>query len=105
MKPVFIPIKADVPAQVFSIVLNEISYIMTAKWNTRAQFWTLDISDENDITLINNIALKIGLDLLAPFNLGIGSLYVANTAGASNEMSLSNVGIDTALVYLEPISG
>jgi hypothetical protein len=78
MAPTFIPIKADIPSQSFTVVLNEISYGMTAKWNARAQFWTLDIADENDVTLISNIALKIGVDLLEPFNLGVGSIYAYN---------------------------
>ena len=99
-----IPITADSPSQEISIVLNEISYGLTAKWNTRAQFWTLDIADENDVTLISNIALKIGVDLLEPFNLGMGSIYAYNLAEDGVEMSLSNAGTDVVLAYLEPDS-
>lgn len=102
MKPQIIPIIAGTPAQTFSIILNEISYIMTAKWNSRADFWTLDIADENNTVLINNVALKIGVDLLEPFNLGIGNIYVVNFSGGGIEPSLLNIGEETALIYIAP---
>jgi len=98
-----IPIQPNIPAQVFTVVLNNIGYNMTAKWNTRAGFWTLDIADENGVVSIADIALKAGSDLLEPFNFNIGGLFVVDTTLTGQEATLSNIGIDTLIVYVEPV--
>lgn len=102
MTPKTIPIIAGNPAHTFSIVLNNITYNMTARWNSRAEFWTLDIADENKSMLIANIALKCGLDLLEPFNLNIGNLYATDITKSGLEPSLDNIGTDVLLVYIAP---
>lgn len=101
--PKNIPIQANIPAQSFSIVLNGVGYNMSAKWNSRAGFWTLDIADEDGAIIISNIALKAGLDLLYPFNLGIGGLYVYDVSETGKEATLNNIGTEVILVYTEPI--
>ena len=100
--PKNIPIQAGAPAQSFSIVLNDVGYNMSAKWNSRAEFWTLDIADEDGTVILSNIALRAGLDLLAPFNLGMGSLHVYDVSETGKEATLNNIGTDVVLVYMEP---
>lgn len=100
--PFEIPIQAGIPAQSFSIVLNEVGYNLTAAWNSRAEFWTLDIADEDGIIILSNIALRAGLDLLYPFNLGMGSLHVYDVSETGKEATLNNIGTEVILVYTEP---
>ena len=97
-----IPITTGTPAQEFSITLNGTSYNMTAKWNSRASFWTLDIADENKIAIVNGVTLKTGSDLLSPYNFGIGGLYVYNASDTEQEATLETIGVDAVLVYLTP---
>ena len=95
--PKTIPISPNIPAQRFSIVLNEIAYNMCVVWNSRSQFFTLDIADENDVVLKANIALRCGLDLLSPFNLGMGRLYAVDMTQTGQEPTLENIGSDVFL--------
>jgi hypothetical protein len=97
-----IPIVAGAPSQDFRIVLNGISYNMRARWNSRASFWTLDIADEKNNDIVDGIALKAGVDLLDPYNLGIGGFFIYDTTESSIEATLDNIGSDVALVYLTP---
>lgn len=98
--PSTIPIQPNVPSQSFSIVLDSVSYNMLAKWNSRSEFWTLDIFDDNQNVIISDIALKAGMNLLAPFNFNIGALVVVSASEAAMEMTLSNVGTEVVLLYL-----
>lgn len=97
-----IPLTTGSPAQTFRITLNGESYSMTAKWNTRASFWTLDIADENQTAIVNGITLKTGSDLLSPYNFGIGGLYVYNTSTEEPEATIDTIGVDAVLVYMTP---
>jgi hypothetical protein len=97
-----IPITAGVPSQNFRITLNGTSYHMTARWNSRASFWTLDIADENETTVISGLALRSGVDLLEPFTFGIGQLYMYDATETSTEATLSNISSDVFLIYLTP---
>ena len=97
-----IPLTTGTPAQTFRITLNNISYSMDAKWNSRASFWTLDIADENKVSIVNGITLKTGSDLLSPYNFGIGGLYVYNASDTEPDATLETIGVDAVLVYLTP---
>jgi len=94
-----IPILANIPAQTFDISLDGISYNMTAKWNSRSEFWTLDILDEDDNVIILGLCLKLGTFLLKQFNLNIGELIVVDDTNTGTESSLTNIGVSTSLVY------
>ena len=95
-----IPITADVPAQTFTTVLSGVSYVFKAQWNERASFWTLDMQDEDGQMLIQDIALKCGVDLLSPFNFGIGKLFAVDLTESGQEATLSNIGIDVFIVLV-----
>lgn len=94
-----VPIRANVPAQTFDIVLDGVSYTMVAKWNSRSTFWTLDILQEDQSSLILGVCLKLGARLLQQFNLNIGDFIMIDDTGTGQEASLSNIGISTRLVY------
>ena len=97
-----IPIRAELSTQTFDIILNSLAYTMTAKWNSRSKFWTLDIADENDVTLILGLCLKLGVRLLRPFGLQIGELIIVDESNTGAEASLTNIGVTSSLVYFTP---
>ena len=94
-----IPIRAEVSAQTFDIVLDDVSYSMSAKWNSRSEYWTLDISDVDGNVIIIGLCLKLGAGLLSPFNFDIGELIMIDDTSTGLEASLDNIGITSRLVY------
>ncbi len=69
--------------------LNFISYVDTPYWN-------MDLL-ENGTPLVVGLNLVGGCDLLAPYNLGLGSLYLAGAAA-----TLANLGTANELVWVSP---
>ena len=100
--PVSIPIRASVSIQKFDIALDNIVYQMVAKWNSRSEFWTLDIFDENGGDVVLGIALKLGARLLKQFGLDMGEMIIVDDTNSGTEASLSSFGISTTLVYFTP---
>ncbi len=96
--PNTIDILANTPSQSFNITLDGHNLNMQLRWNTRSRFWTLDIVEKN-VFQIFGIALKVGLDLLEPFNFDIGALIVIDITNTNQEMNLNNVGSDSFLVH------
>ncbi len=48
-------------SQTFSSVINEIRYDFAVKWNSRFEFWTIDIGANKGIKIV------AGVDILRPF--------------------------------------
>jgi hypothetical protein len=96
--PQVIEILANEPSQRFNITLEGQSLTMFVNWNTRANMWTMNISDD-DGALVNGLALKSGVNLLEPYNFGIGNFYIVDVTNTNQEMLLTNAGIDTFLVH------
>lgn len=97
-----VPIRANVSSQTFDITLNDIAYTLTANWNSRSEFWTLDIIDENGVNLLIGLCLKLGARLLRAFNFGIGELIVVDDTSTGTEASLTNIGVSSRLIYFAP---
>jgi len=97
-----IPIQPNISSQTFDITLNGVSYNMKAIWNSRSEFWTLDIFDENQNALVYGVCLKLGARLLNQFNLGIGELFIIDDTGTGIDASLTNIGSSTHLYYYTP---
>lgn len=97
-----IPIRANVSSQVFDITLNSLAYTLTARWNSRSEFWTLGIVDGDGVGLVKGLCLKLGARLLRAFNLDIGELIVIDDTNTGTEASLSNIGVTSRLLYFTP---
>ena len=96
--PSSIEILPNIPSQSFKITLEGKVLDMRVKWNSRMRFFTLDIS-EGANAYIKGLALKTGLNLLDPFNFGIGGLIVVDVTNTGLEMTLENVGTDVFLIH------
>ena len=97
-----IPIRADIPSQTFDITLNSLVYTLTVKWNSRSEYWTLDIVDADAVTLITGLCLKLGARLLRPFNFDIGEFIMIDDTSTGTEATLSSIGITSRLIYFTP---
>lgn len=111
-----VPFTSDV-AQTFTCTLNGVEYDFFARWADRTGIWYADIVDSATQTpLAKGIALLIGCDLLEPYALGIGSMYVVDTAatktpstpgGVADELHMDDAGADdlgtrVIVVFLAP---
>lgn len=94
-----VPIRANVAAQTFDITLDNVSYTMVAKWNSRSEYWTLDISDVDGNIFITGLCLKLGASLLVPFNFDIGELIMIDDTSTGLEATLDNIGVTSRLIY------
>lgn len=97
--PRVIEIVSNISSQTFDITLEGRLISFHAKWNTRLNSWSLNLS-ENGTKLIDGIVLKLGVNLLTPFNFKIGDLFVIDTTNTGREMSLTNVGSEAFLIHL-----
>jgi hypothetical protein len=78
-----LPLTSD-PSQRFRSSLNGVEYVFRAQWNERSGVWTLDILDgATEAPLVLGVSILIGCDMLAPFALGIGSLFALDLAASS----------------------
>lgn len=72
----------DEPDQRFSAILGERRVTFRVRYNPTSERWSIDLAID-DVPVLHARRVVPGIDLLAPFNLGIGSLLaVAVVDGA-----------------------
>ena len=86
-------------AQRFTTQLGEPKLIFDIQWNDRTQLFSLTLSDETTQQVyFQGVPLVLGVDLLEPYNYGLGSLFVMDTTNRSQEANLTNFG-DSVKLY------
>lgn len=65
------------PSQSFTTVLSNRPCAFTVRYSETSNRWSFDLAIENE-PVIEGRRIVPGTDLIAPFNLGIGSLYAIN---------------------------
>jgi hypothetical protein len=86
----------DEPKQKFSLVLNgrRVTFLL---WYSRISGrWSFDLSIDNG-PVIRGRRIVTGVDLLAPFNLGIGILFAFSETGA--EPTRENLPLGIVKLY------
>lgn len=99
-----LPIAADTPDQSFSMVLDGAVYHLRLRLNTRAGFWVLFIAAADATPLLSGIAIRLGVDLLAPYAddpFPAGRLFAINFVDAYAEPDRDNFGRDVSLIFEE----
>jgi hypothetical protein len=88
--------------QSLSVSLSGVVYRLTARWNSFAGTWVLDIADQNGTALAGGIPLLTGQDLLAQLEyLGIpGDLVVQTDQSPYTLPTATNLGIHSHLYYV-----
>lgn len=64
----------DEPKQKFSLLLNRRRVTFTIWYNQTSDRWTFDLALDNE-PVLHGRRIVTGVDLLAPYNLGIGVLF------------------------------
>lgn len=67
----------DSADQQMGLVLNGRRVTLRLRYNTTSERWSFDLSIDDAVVLYAQRVVD-GVDLLAPFNLGIGLLFVIN---------------------------
>ena len=97
-----LPMSND-PAQTFICQLGDTKYQFTVRFNDRSGTWSMDIAD--DVTgdyILTGIALLLGQDLLAPYNLGIGRMLVVDNASTGKDAGVDDLGVRVTVVWFSP---
>jgi hypothetical protein len=107
-----IPFTSD-PNATFTTSLNGVDYQFDTLYSERSGVWTFDLSVATGAALVTGVPILIGCDMLAPFGLGIGSMYAVDlTAAAQREASghrpqsvdagPEDLGVRVVVLYLAP---
>lgn len=95
---VVIPLAPSIPFQRFTTTLDGVPYVFDAKWNGRAEVWTLDILDEDEEPIRVGIRVVLGAVLgrrgaaLPDSRMPTGFLVAIDLSGAGVDAGLDDLG-------------
>lgn len=104
MAYITLPVRSDIPAYQFQIELEGTTYFFDFEWNERADCWTMDISNSDEVLLIAGIKLTCGFSLLEKFiidGLPLGDFLLLDTTGKNLDPSANELGNRVLLMYRE----
>lgn len=99
-----LPVRHDVPAYEFQVDLDGTLYTLFFSFNTRMNGWTMSISDQNLVPILNGVKLFSGwlpLRQYANEKLPPGKFGVIDTTGENKNPDLENFGDGVVLLYEE----
>lgn len=69
----------DAADQQFGMVLDNRRVTIRVRYNPTSERWSFDLSVD-DLPVIHGRRIVLGVDLLAPFALGLGAIFAVSTA-------------------------
>lgn len=93
-----IPLDSN-PEQLFSITLDDNTYDIRVKLNSRVQQWSASFS-QSGVDILNGVPLVGGIDILQQFNIPIENMYVVNLDDDNLDPSADNLGTVAKLFVL-----
>jgi hypothetical protein len=89
------------PIQKFNTQLDNAIYIFRVLYNSRGDYWTIDIHDANDNLLAAGIKLVLGANLVKAYRLNITALIAVNNSDNQKDPgSEAILGTDVFIYYL-----
>lgn len=82
----------DEPKQKFSVIINRRRVTFTVWYNQTSDRWSFDLSLD-DVPVVHGRRIVTGVDLIAPYDLGIGVLFAYSETGAEPNRSNLPSGI------------
>ena len=99
------------PFETFSCALNGTVYQFRTNYNERNGVWSFDLADDaTGAPLISGVPILLGCDLLAPYGLGIGSMFAVDLAATPQsaltgltptQAEIQNVGTSSVVPVLQ----
>lgn len=100
-----LPLTSD-PSQQFTVQLDRVKYEFFVKFNSRSSVWTFDLAvARTKEVLLQSIPILTGVDLLHPYNLGIGRLIAGDTTGKGLDAKEDDLGTRVKLFWYSPSEG
>jgi hypothetical protein len=91
----------DEPAQSFTVALGGSKFLIDARYNDIAGFWTFDVTAQtSQVQLVAGVPILIGQDLLAPYALGIGGFLATDTASGGVDAGPDDLGVRVTVTWL-----
>ena len=80
---VIIPFTSD-NFRSFNCALDGVTYDFSQNYNERNGAWSFDLADHaTGLPIISGVPILLGCDLLAPYGLGIGSMFAVDLAATT----------------------
>lgn len=98
-----LPLVAGSPSYRFGMVLQDASYLIDVRWNSREQAFYMDWYTESEAPVVLGIKVVLGTFLgrrsdQAPFKDGV--LVAVDTSGAEREATLDDLGTRVIVRYI-----
>jgi hypothetical protein len=95
-----VDILAGVPDHVFTTQWAGVAVQLEMHWNAIAGYWTFTLTRlDTETLLLAGIPLVCGIDLLGPYQLGLGRLVGASVGGTNP--TLDNIGTDVIFYWTD----
>lgn len=95
----YVPLR-DGP-QTLSIALSGVVYQVRVRYSARVELWVLDIADADGVSLVRNIPMVTGCDLLRQYHhLGFGGALVVQNAVTGDDQPPQFNDLAGALLYV-----
>lgn len=101
MMPSIIPF-TGIPQESMSMALSGRRLRLRARYANVTNTWTLDILDNSGsaaVPLVMGVPIRMGVDLIKPYRLEIGSLYAEANARPRDDAAIGELGNRINLVH------
>lgn len=88
----------DAPGQVFSTVVDGRKITIRLRYNTESERFSMDLGID-DVPVLTGRKVTSEVDLLQPFDFGIGSVFAADIDGKGRAPTLTNFVAGTVRLY------
>lgn len=93
----------NLPAYSFEIALEGATYRLAFIWNSRHDFWTMDIKDRQGTILIGGMKLVLNYEILFRYrrgNVPPGAIIPVDVTGRLQTIGRNDLGTNVKLIYL-----
>ncbi len=90
------------PAFEYRIVLESVAYNFSFIWNTRGEYWTMGIRDDQNVNLVDSIKIVLDTELIEQFvdrDLPSGKMYALDTSGNKSNIAYDDMTNDRVGLY------
>ncbi len=98
-----LPFVPSIPFNRFSTAVEGVVYVFDVRWNSRAEQWAMDISEEDGTPIIKGgiIALGACIGRASTHPLLMGGVFVARDTSRTNvEATLDDLGTRVQVYYI-----
>lgn len=87
------------PEQLFSANIDGTTYDFRVVWNSRSEFWTISVRNQN-VSILEGVPLVSGIDIFKQYNIPIRNVFMVNMDNPNVDPSFDNLGTVCRLFVL-----